>query len=132
MNKKPFSKIVLVAAAVFLLAAGCNYSPDKQPAIQELAEIKVSQSVEGGKNLEVFSLKAGEKKTALDILKDSYQVQTKSFGDAGEFVESINEVKPDSKHFWSFYVNGKQSNVGAGSYEVQNGDSLEWKLEEIK
>ena len=47
------------------------------------------------------------------------------------FVTSINDrLADDSKHeFWAFYVNGKQAEVGAGSYIVKQGDTIEWKIE---
>lgn len=71
-------------------------------------------------------------KNALELLRSNHQVATKMFSGVGEFVESIDGLKPDSKHFWSFYVNGKSSNVGADSYVTKSGDTIEWKLEEIK
>lgn len=132
MNKKLLYKISLSVFALTLLAAGCNKTDTSNTAIQQATQISVSQSVQNGKNLEVISVKPEDHKTALDILKGSYEVKTKSFGDAGEFVETISSQTPDKNHFWSFYVNGKQSNVGAGSYEVKDTDSIEWKLEEIK
>lgn len=72
-----------------------------------------------------------EGKTALELLRASHTITTKSFSGLGEYVESIDGVKPDSKHFWSFYVNGKSSNVGASSYTTKSGDVIEWKLEVI-
>lgn len=78
-----------------------------------------------------ISYKGVEGKDALTLLKSNYQVETKSY-DFGEMVESINGVKPDSKHFWSFYVNGQMSQVGAGSYQTKTSDTLEWKLDSIE
>ncbi len=72
-------------------------------------------------------------KTALDLLKAKYpgKVETKQ-SSFGEFVEGINGVKADSKHFWAFYINGEFANIGAGSYATKEGETLSWKLEEIK
>jgi hypothetical protein len=36
------------------------------------------------------------------------------------------------QEFWALYVNGKQSEVGAGVYVTKNDDVIEWRLEEIK
>ncbi len=36
------------------------------------------------------------------------------------------------KEFWSFYVNGKQAETGAGSYILKNNDTIEWKIEAYK
>lgn len=71
-------------------------------------------------------------KNALELLKMNHQITTKTFSGVGEFVETINGAKPDEKHFWAFYVNGKSSNVGADQYQTKSSDTIEWKLEEIK
>lgn len=71
-------------------------------------------------------------KTALEILKENHQVETNSFGEFGEFVKSINGIDPSPTHFWAFYLNGQPSQVGAGAYQTQTGDSITWKLEKIQ
>jgi hypothetical protein len=73
-----------------------------------------------------------EGRTALDLLKANYRVETQSFGDMGEFVKAIDGVEPDSTHFWSFYLNGSQSQVGAGTYFTKSTDIIEWRLEKIQ
>lgn len=127
---KKIIKSLLVVSVLVFIAASCNPLQKKTEVQQQ--NITVSQNVEKLSTLQVFNYQASEKKTALDMLKASHEVKTKSFGDAGEFVEAINGTAPDAKHFWAFYVNGQSSNVGAGSYELKDGDSIEWKLEEIK
>lgn len=71
-------------------------------------------------------------KNAMELLKAKYRVETQSFGGVGEFVKSINGIEPGATHFWSLYVNGSQSQVGATEYMTKSTDSIEWKLEEIK
>ena len=70
--------------------------------------------------------------SALSLLKVSHNVETKEYAGIGEYVVSIDGGAPDSKHFWAFYVNGKQAEVGAGAYVTKISDVIEWKLEEIK
>ena len=72
-----------------------------------------------------------EGKNALELLKASHVVKTQEFAGAGEFVSEINGVAPDANHFWSFYVNGEQSQVGASQYITKSTDTIEWKLEKI-
>lgn len=151
-------KFLLLLAAVFLLAAGCNkvqLKPGNQPVsepankqIQQPAAPSPGQSLEStvqtqaGNNLYGTTTVASpvidyvkyygqDGKSALDLLRVGHQVQTKTYSGIGEFVESIDGAQPDSKHFWEFFVNGKSSNVGAGGYKTQNGDVLEWKLSTI-
>ncbi len=79
-----------------------------------------------------FQYRGVEGVDALTLLKQQFQVQTKDFGPGmGEFVESIQNIKPGKDEFWAFYINGSSSNVGASSYQTKADDTLEWKLEKI-
>ncbi len=127
-------KLFLVLSVLFLLAAGCNNPRVSLQPVQEQTQrqqIQVTQKVATDFSDALFNFYADENKTALDLLKIGHKVETKTFSGIGEFVESINGTKAD-KHFWEFIVNGKSSNVGAGSYKPVNGDKIEWKLSEIK
>ncbi len=143
------NKLLLVAISVVLLAAGCNKTqPVKDLGTDDTNLEKVIQqaptppvastttkTVIPAKEPQVANLEVKyngqEGKNALELIKLSYKVESKSFGSAGEFVESINGVKPDAQHFWKFFVNGKASSVGAGSYVTKSADVLEWKLDKI-
>ncbi len=69
-------------------------------------------------------------KNALDLTKKIATVVIKGEG-VNAYVTTINgrEAKSTNKEFWAFYVNGKQAIVGAGSYQLKNGDKIEWKIE---
>src|SRR6185369_14025822 len=123
---KNIYKISLAILALSLLAVACGKQtqltspPDNAPANQVLQT--------GGS----ISYKGEQGKTALELLRASHRVETKTFKGVGEFVQSIDGVTPDSKHFWSFYVNGQPATVGADQYKTQDSDTLSWKLEAIK
>ena len=53
-------------------------------------------------------------------------------GDMGVFIESINGKQNDfdSGYYWQYWVNGQYAKVGASSYELQDGDVVEWKYVE--
>jgi hypothetical protein len=90
--------------------------------------IVVTQTVDGSNTNQPYN-KVKDSTNALDLLNSTHTVVAKDYGPGmGEFVESIDGVTPDSKHYWEFFVNGKSSNVGASSYILKNGDSLEWKI----
>jgi hypothetical protein len=134
MNRK--FRIIVLALAMVFVAASCNKtavqnSPQVQTQEPELAKIQVYETVEGS-NLNKPDYEVHEGVAALALLKGTHTVQTKEYSGLGEFVESIDGTKPDKNHFWSFYVNGKQAEVGAGAYVLKNGDRIEWKLEKIK
>lgn len=153
-NIQKYRKILFAGALIILVSAGCaktqpakdtdtdntnleqadvdpspeavNQSPEvKTPTADALSKTVVPAANE-------IKYQGEEGKNALDLLKAKYKVETKSFGSAGEFVESINGIKPDSKHFWKFFINSKSASVGASSYVTKSTDVLEWKLDEIK
>jgi hypothetical protein len=145
---KTSPKIILLSAAVFLLAAGCNQTQpqvNNQPLSQQQAgqpaavtqpakspDIRpwFKETVDGSKyNQPQTQFTIGQ--NALEVLDATYQITTKDYGSMGKFVESIDDISPDSKHFWEFFVNGKSSNVGASSYVLKAGDKIEWKLSAI-
>ena len=124
-------KLIVAVVAVLAMAGGAtgliiaNKNEPKQTQ-QSTQTTQVQQ-----KSTEV-SYKGVEGKNALELLKQSHKVETKSYEGLGELVTSIDGVSPDSKHFWAFYVNGQQSQVGAGAYTTKDTDTVVWKLEEIK
>lgn len=142
-------KFFLFTAAFIFLAAGCGKQIETKPEVQKIEKqydapapeanlsvpaqknFKVYQSVEGS-GIYKPSYSVAENQNALELLKNSHVVETKSYGQMGEFVLSIDGIKPDNQHFWQLYVNGKSSSVGAGSYVLKEGDKVEWKLSEIK
>jgi len=72
-------------------------------------------------------------KTAMDLLKGKYQVETKDFSGMGEFVVAIDGVKAeDGVNFWAFYVDGKMAAEGAGTYKTKDSEKIEWRLEKIQ
>jgi len=101
------------------LAVGCHKKADTQTT--------TTQNVNQSQNV---TYQGQQGKTALDILKNKFTVQTKEFS-GGEFVQTISGVTPDDKHYWAFYVNGAEATVGASQYVTKDSDVIEWKLKEI-
>lgn len=130
-----FKKIetIIIAVVILLLGIAYGFLNDQvdAPTNQNNQDTTVvsQQQVPAVSNVR-YSGQDG--RTAMDILKANYNVQTQSFGDMGDFVKAIDGVEPDSKHFWAFYVNGAISQVGADQYVTKSSDNIEWKLEEIK
>jgi|ERR1051326_2763091 hypothetical protein len=91
--------------------------------------IVVTQTVEGS-NLNQAYNKIKDGQTAEDLLKATHKVEVKAYS-FGDMITSIDDNKADTQHFWEFFVNGKSSNVGAGSYKPKDGDKIEWKLTKI-
>ena len=69
-------------------------------------------------------------KTALDLTKEKTNIKAKGEG-VNAYVTEINgqEALNSKKEYWAFFVNGKMAEIGAGSYQLKEGDKIEWKIE---
>ncbi len=64
----------------------------------------------------------------LTLLKRHATVGVKHYS-FGDLVTSINGVSGNGPKYWTFYINGKEASVGAGSYISKNTDTLKWVLQ---
>lgn len=130
MKKTANFKYTLILLSIALLAGSCTLWSPRQTETVSPPQTQPNDAVSSPK---VFSYSGIEGVDALTLLKELYPVQTRDFGPGlGEFVESIDGIKPEKDQFWAFYVNGKSSTVGASQYVMKNGDLIEWKLEKIE
>ena len=127
-NFYPVIAIIVVIVGVFLVIN----SPKTETVNNEApatASSSISTDASKPKNL---AYRGQDGKVALAILKEIAQIEITGEGQ-NAFVTSINGYKPDiNKEFWALYVNGKQSEVGAGSLVTKNDDLIEWRLEGIE
>ncbi|AVR00056.1 hypothetical protein OBCHQ24_13895 [Oceanobacillus iheyensis] len=88
---------------------------------------------------EVFGLTAieiDEGDTAFEVLleageKEDKEIQYDEY-DFGNYVTGIGDVLETDTHSWSFNVNGKAADVGASSFEVENGDNVLFALRDLE
>lgn len=78
----------------------------------------------------VINYNGQEGKTALEILKAGHRVDVKHYS-FGDMVTGIDGIAPDSKHFWSFYVNGALAQVGADSFVTKSSDQIKWQVDTV-
>ena len=101
---------------VYVAAQGKSLDGTKTVAID-----KTPVQVDKGTNA------AAAVKAALDAsdYKDKYDIPDTGYG---PYLESINGMGTEQAgknwYYWSFYVNGQYSNVGMGSYVLQEGDQI--------
>ena len=131
-TKKSFYKIFILVLVILAIFAGYFFYQNKLSSTKK--------TVIQQQNLTVYFKFADQKdftkqeiapgKNALDLTKKLAVVVTNGEG-VNAYVTTINgkEAKSANKEFWAFYVNGKQSMVGAGSYQLKSGDKIEWKIE---
>lgn len=145
-NYTKFFRALAVIALLPLLALGCNrvQAPDPNQAIEQIGEQLSKQAGEMVQQEvkervdkviapnDAISYSGEEGKNALELLKSKYKVETQNYSGMGEFVKSINGITPGQDSFWSFYVNGQISQVGAGAYQTKSADKIEWRIEKVE
>ena len=109
---------VIIIIAMFLFSKDITSQPipDPVPTPQQVSEAENTFSYEGREGVD-----------ALTLLEEQAEVEKTPQG----FVTSINGRKADEgkREFWSFYINGEPSQVGAGEYKTESVDKIEWRIE---
>lgn len=76
-------------------------------------------------------LEFNENETLLSVMERNYEITTRKDG-ANYAILSINEYKSDFMNsYFSLYINGKYSSIGANSLIVTGGLEVEWKWIEL-
>lgn len=116
-------KTLIIAAAVVIAAAGSAAIA----VVSNSPSHKVGTSVNAQQQLTDIKYHGQNGVDALTLLKKNADVTTKHYS-FGDLVTSIDGSYGTGPKYWTFYVNGKESDVGASSYITKNADTLEWKL----
>ncbi len=117
------SKKYLVTVIVVVLVAGFGvgvWAHEMRHSVETVtnSQHQVTQLSYSGKNgINAFTL-----------LQQHAQVGYKHYS-FGNFVTSIDGVVGNGPKYWTLYVNGRQSNVGASAYITKNSDTITWELQ---
>ena len=132
MNK--YNKLLTLLLVILGIAAIFVYFGHKSlktilPNQKNVQELKTTLAINGDSGTESFDVSGFIGKTALAATEANAKVVTTGTG-VNAFVTSINGRSADSKkhEFWELDANGNETQVGAGSYIIQKGDSILWKL----
>jgi hypothetical protein len=118
------SAILVVAIAIFAVVL-TNKPKD---AATDLPAQSSSQQQPAEKT-DVVSYKGVNDKTALELLKEVAQVETKD-SSYGTYVDTINGVKGGTGgKYWTFFVDGSMATSGADVYKTKDGEAIEWKFQ---
>ena len=136
-NTKKLAGLVIVAVIALAGVWVFNYAGDENESannevtqVQEVVEESPKATV--SEDGETISYDGVEGQTALALLKQYTEVETEEFTGLGEYVTGINGLVADSSaNYWSFYVIGEAAQVGAGDYVTKEGDTIEWRLEDV-
>lgn len=114
------------------LVAGCSGSdPASTPTGSASASVDPTEHV--AENLTEFSYDGEDGRTALELLQEHDPDASVQGEGENAFVTAIRgrEADQDSE-FWALYVDGEQAQVGAGTLETKDGQTITWKLEEFE
>ncbi len=128
MNKKITTLIVAVIVIAGFAIGTYTYQTnnDHKKTAEPTTNKKVDAKPKHTANTVEYNGKDG--KTALELLQTAAKADISGTG-ANAYVTSINDVVANtSSEYWAFYINGKLSSVGAGSYTTANTDVIKWEL----
>lgn len=125
MSRAALSKTKIIIAAVLVVAATtasawaftANSPSHKANTVVNIAHQTTQISYHGQEGI-----------NALSLFKKHANVETKHYS-FGDMVISINGTSGKGPKYWTFYINGKEASVGAGSYTTESSDTLMWKLQ---
>lgn len=131
---KKYFKIILLVVFILAISIGVSAIRVKNTKIESQKEpssqlISTTLKINDGTNTRSFDISKFVGQNALAVTQT--EVKTISTGTGtNAFVTSINSHIADSKkhEFWELDANGTETRVGAGSYIIQKGDSIEWNL----
>lgn len=124
--KKPLLLLlVTLGVAAVVLYFGRKTPISASPTLQSSQKLNTTLSISG----KSFDISQFVGKSALAATQQVADIKTTGLGES-TFVASINGVVADSKkhEFWELVINGQTAQVGAGSYTIQKGDSILWRL----
>ncbi|OIN68525.1 hypothetical protein BLD48_01285 [Exiguobacterium sp. KRL4] len=126
-------KWILISGIVLL--AGCADQSADQTAEPKTCEREVEVSVvdhANDKTLYEKDMCLNASETALDALEETDLPVVKTGKGEMAYVTAVDGIREKSAGAgsgWVFGVNKKPGQVGAGAYELKDGDRLEWRFE---
>lgn len=125
---------------ILLLGVGCasrtvnRNTPAANTNVAAAQSIVVTVTIDKGNASPVrtFQQSVPVGTTALTILQqvgtaNNLPVEIKHY-DFGDLVTSIDGVAATDAKFWTFLINGKEAAVGAGAYQVKEGDTIGFRF----
>lgn len=126
-KEKLLLAVLIIAASLFVFAI----SEEKQEVIGGSQFMHTLTIEEVGE----FELLLEEGNTAGDALEKAslefdFELAYIDY-DFGRMVQAISGLEADNQNFWALYYNNEMATVGADSLVLKEGDSTEWKFEEL-
>lgn len=129
MNKKIITLIIVVVVILGTATGLYVYNTNNSEVNSE--EKVLNQPNEDDEytwSENILTYKGENSKTALELLEKYAKTEKNGEGEMA-YITSINGITPGENQFWSFYINDKSSELGAGSYITSDSDTIVWKLD---
>jgi len=133
---KTFKKYLIPLFIVLLLGFGFwNLKSKNQnspiPNTKVVREFKANLTINNGVDTVSFDASNYIGKSVLEATQALTNGELEATGTGvNAFVTSINgrSIDNEKREFWELVVNGLQSEVGAGTYIIKEGDQIEWHI----
>ncbi|TDA31604.1 MAG: hypothetical protein DSO03_04550 [Hadesarchaea archaeon] len=126
--------VVMAMGTVYLAYEVSDLRADLKELQGTILTVDVGVVIDNGEAELSHRLSLAKGATALDALKRVAVVETEHYA-WGEFITSINGLSnnPSEGKYWMFYIwenhQWKYASVGAGSYELRDGENVKFKYE---
>lgn len=142
MNSIKKNAVVIVALLILILGSGFfvanqnnqttkleTKQTNSSSTNQEKTTISLQVKADG--NTKDYQVQNSVGKTALEVTKLAISDVKMTGEGANAFITSINGrvALNDKKEFWKLVINGKDAEVGAGSYTVKENDKISWEID---
>ncbi len=123
MTRDRIAPSVIVVAIILVCTLSISMHVADAKAVPAATGITLSVDFDNGTILNYSSLTGS---TVLNLTNSVVDVEVQWTGGLA-FVTAINGIKQDQHHWWQYWVNGEYGTVAANLYELNDGDSIEWK-----
>lgn len=124
-NSHKLAVLISVIAIVFAVGILTGFVlGDRVYSPNDSAEVAQETS-----DLTYINFQGQDGRNVLELLKESYEVQTITVEGQGEVVTSIEGVASDASNSWNFYVNEELGVGSSSAYVTKSADAIVWNLE---
>lgn len=129
--------VLIIIAGLVILGGGFLYlnqnridEPTKTATTEQKKTIVTNVSIKADGQEKKYEVENSVGKTALEITKLATSAVKMTGEGANAFITAINgrEASSTKKEYWKLVINGKDSEVGAGSYTVKEKDKISWEI----
>lgn len=146
MKKKTMSRWMMLLIAA-MIVTGCtedtqNTDPTNNKVITETVDQEATTSaadtqevtasikilIDGELQTDLSQeVSVPEGTTLMEVMTENYEIVHEN-----SFITEINSHQQDleANRFWLYDINGEMAMVGISEYEIEEGDVIEWKLED--